>query len=618
MAGAINHWLIHAGMSAGGTMLEPFTRPLTYEANKLAPTLIPSLENLVDMWVHDRIGSLAFDQWCEWHGAPMNVSGMNPHDIPGTNIKNVEALWKYYVWSKQEIPTVHEASILNNRKIIPDKNYDKLLKRLGYVDYNVRKDISNLRYEVPGPSDLVRFAVRHAFEPKLVKDFGFPDERDQGPFMLDIFHQCAGINYPILTGPLKNAVEAVTGKPAEEVAAMYAEVGLPEPTWADIYWWSHWVMPSATQGYQMLFRLRPDRLKDYDPPEAKGLNFSYDNLNLLLRANDYPPYYRKYLAAISYATPGIRFLRQLVSTGVFGKAEIVDTLRRQGYSPKHADVLAETVIRNDQQTRRKKIITDSKGAIEKFWSLGIITDDDFRVMLIQNDVLPDDADATVELAKTQLRFERVKKIVDVIKKQMVKGALSSDEARAQLLQLDLRSDRVDEYIQDWSLEVKHESKEISAEKAVRWACAGYIGLKDLHTRLTNLGYDPQDTAGFIAEAQACVADKIAKALAQQAKQEERNVRALKQAQRDAANAIKAAQASLARHGSPAQLRKWFCEGHISEKDVYVRLHFLGWPMDDITRLIGDCKSGKITKTCTIHTDGSVVCTEVIAPPIGGP
>jgi hypothetical protein len=589
---AYGTFFAHGAVHATGSMFEPLSNVISSTANTLMLAHRPDPKLLFELALRGWISFATLDKYISFSGIPINLSGQ------GGAVRNIDPtspdarLWKAAFEAGQELPTPEQLGVIRNRGLIQDGGLDLGLRRLGFYNEVVRGQMANLRFEVPGPSDLVRFAVRHAFEPELVKHFDFDAERKDGPFLLDIFHQAAGINYPIFTGPLADTVQLVTGRPAAEIAQLYTGSGIPEPTWAQIYWWSHWVMPSPSQGYEMLFRLRPDRDRRFDPPFATDLNFGINVLNLLLRANDYPPFYRRALAAIAYRIPGIRFLRQLRSTDVFQQKDVVELLLRQGYSPGDAEVLAESVERNNRDQRQRAIETQAKGQLARYWELGAISQDQYIALLVKHGLTQSDAVATAQLAELDLEFKRLEKIVSFVRRQFIKGVVGADEASGLLHQAGITPQRALVYLEDWQMELKEEHREVSAQKGIQWACKGIISVADLQKRLENLGYRPQDVAGLIAEAVACSADRAARAAAAGVREREKSQRELRRLQKEAAQAIVAARRQLAAHGNPAQLRKWYCEGTLGQAELYSRLRSLNWPDADITRLIGDCKVGQ--------------------------
>jgi hypothetical protein len=367
----------------------------------------------------------------------------------------------------------------------------------------------------------------------------------------------------------------------------------------------------------MYFRYRPDRDRRFDAPGTSTLNFSRADLDLLLRANDYPPYYRAALAGIAHRIPGIRFLRQLRATDVFDKSLVKELLLRQGYSDGDANVLAESVERSDRDQRRRGIEQQAKGQVAKYWELGIIDDQGYQDLLVKHGLTVGDAKEAVNLANLDLQFKRVTKIVQFVRRQYITGAITREQAIAQLRQVGVTDDRIALYVEDWQLEIKAKHKEVSAGKAVQFACKGLISAANLRLRLTNLGYQEADVGPLMQEAVICQQSLAARAAAIEARANRQLQSSLKQQQRAAAQAIVTARRQLASHGSPAQLRKWFCQGHIGELEVYSRLRFLGWPDVDITRMIGDCKSatgsGKGGKRGPAATGGSPAGAGPTAP-----
>lgn len=586
----VAHGFLHSAASA----IEPATRALSQVANTAMPNDIPSAAEVMDLALRGWIDEATLATYCSMNGVALDPGGVL-NTIQKTSVtQNTLTLWNTVWLAKQELPTVQEFLTLANRMRLTDPQLDIALKRLGYYSERVREDVSHLRYEIPSSSDLVRFSVRHVFEPDLIAKLGYNDEFRP---ILDLWHRFQGLNYPIFTGPFAAAVEAFEeqrGLPPGRFSEQYAAAGLEDPTWAQAFWWAHWVLPSATQGYEMYFRYRPDRDRRFDAPGTSKIDFSREDLELLLRANDYPPYYRAALAGIAHRIPGIRFLRQLRATGVFDKGMVLELLRRQGYSPGDAEVLAESVERNDRDQRRRTVEQQAKGQLAKYWELGILDDAGYNDLLVKHGMLPQDAADTINVALLDLQFRRVEKIVAFVRRQYIRGAIDKDQAGAQLKQAGVTLERIALYLEDWGLELRDEAKHVAAQKAVQWSCRGIISVDDLNTRLTNLGYSPEDRRGLTQEAIVCQQGLAARALAATEKARRAQTQLLKRQQKDAAQAIVTARRQLASHGSPAQLRKWYCAGHVGEMEVYSRLRFLGWPDVDITRLIGDCKSVKGT------------------------
>jgi hypothetical protein len=584
-------WIAHGVVHGAQSALHPVTASLGIAGKFTFPLELPDIGTLIDLYIRGWIDEKALDRFARMQGVYFDKS-QTLAAPPGALANNsFPLMWDRVAAMRQELPTVEQLFTLDNRGVTIPGTLGESLQRLGFGDPGVRQSLENLKYDIPSSSDLVRFSVRHVFEPDLIRQLGYNEEFRP---ILDMWHRFQGLNYPIFSGPFRQQVAAFStelGLSPTAFVDAYGAQDLNDPTWAQAFWWSHWVLPSPTQGYEMLFRLRPDRNRAFDPPFARGLDFSLEDLNLLLRANDYPPFYRAKLAAIAHRIPGIRFLRQLRSTNVFGRADVVDLLRRQGYSEGDAEVLAESVERNNRDTQRRAIEQQAKGQLARYWELGIVSRDQYVQLLIDHGLTPEDAQSAAALGEIDLQAKRVEKILVYVHRQFITGVMDADATRRSLIDVGVTPERVALYVADWQMEIKSRHREVSAARAIKWACQGLITIDELSIRLENLGFDQRDVAALRAEAILCQQSLAGKVANELEKRQRRQIAALKQQQREAARAIQAARRQLSSHGTPAQLRKWYCEGHLSEGDLYARLRYLEWPDDDIARLVSDCKAG---------------------------
>lgn len=582
----------HGVMHAGGGVIDQLTAPTRVGASMVVGMEWPTAGELM------RLGRMGYVNEYDTQESLLRVGVAADWDHPigpvvglGSSARSRNA-WNNLFYASQERGGHHEMFTVANRQLWPDTQVASYLSLYDFYDEDWRKWWANLRYEIPSSSDLVRFSVRHVFEPDLIAKLGYNNEFRP---ILDLWHRFQGLNYPIFTGPFKQQVaqyEAEKGLPPGSFFASYVEQGLADPTWAQAFWWSHWVLPSPSQGYLAYFRLRPDRDKRYDGPEALGVNFSYDDLTLLLRANDYPLKYRNMLAAIARPIPGVRFARDFRANGVYDEPALFEWALRQGYSDKDAGDIATDI--DTWATRRENKETTCRGCnvVEKAYEVGIIDRGQMQALFSKLGVPAKEAAARADLVDVDLKSRRALEVVRSLRRQYLAGKIGDQQAQILLAQYGLVAVRIDEYLSDWKLEKATNFKEIAAQKAIKWACQGIVAIDDLVKRLTNLGYQQPDIAGMVAEAELCALTIAARAAAAVQKAAEKQARALIAAQKAAAQAITQARRALASHGSPAQLRKWFCEGNIGQPELYSRLQFLGWPDIDIARLVADCKTGK--------------------------
>ncbi len=584
MPALVAHGLLHAG----GEIFKPLVNYVKMGGDIIAPTELVAPERVMDLhrkgWVSDEI----LRKTCGLGGVQLDLS-QTADVVDETNLESTRKWgWNREYYAGQELPGVKEYLVISNRYLLGDPQVAGSLQRWGYIDPALRERVTNLRYEIPSSSDLVRFSVRHVFEPDLIDKLKYNEEFQP---ILDIWHRFQGLNYPIFTGPFEkqiNEYEISIGLPAGALVAEYFKRDIADPTWAQAFWWSHWVLPSPSQGYEAMFRLRKGRDESFDPPEAVGINFTYEDLKLLLRANDYPPYYRPMLAAIAHRLPGIRFIRSFRATDVYQFKDLVEWAKRWGYSDRDATDIATNIERTVQEAKNKKKSCSGCAAIKRYYETGIITYEQAIEYFKGFGLSADDAQTEAAFMRLDVMEKRSRQVIAVLRRRYLTGDLSEDEARQALLGYGIMSIRTEEYLNDWALERSTNLRHVQAAKLVKWTCDGLIGVDDLVRRLTNLQYPPEDQAGMVAEATYCAGQLAARAAAKEAALERRTQADLKRAQTEAARVIKEAQRALAAHGSPAQLRRWYCEGHVSQAEVCQRLNFLGWPDADIFRLLNDC------------------------------
>jgi len=590
----IGHGAMHGLAHAFGTV----GTAVSQVVNELGPIELPQIGELIRLHIRDWIDDATLNTAAAKQGVSINIGATTLPAPSGLDYSEYARLWNTLYAAECEIPNPLEMREIANRQFLSDGRLDRMLVRHGYKSDVYRAWIGNLRYDIPGPSDLVRFSVRHVWEPDLLENIGY-DQEFPGA-IIDVWHAMKGLDYPLFSGPFARQIGVATGNPdaAAELVAQYTAHSIAEPTWARAYWWSHWVLPSPGQGYEMLFRLRRDRDPSFDPPEALGQTFDWDDLRLLLRANDYPPKYRPLLAAIAYRMPGVRFIRDFVKQDVYSKEDLLEWAKRWGYSPRDALDITEDVWRNVKGATAKKAACKGCAACEQAFEIGVLSEYQLTQCFVGYGASEADAARDTQLARLRLKTRRAREIVANVRKRFLRGTLSVDQARNLLTQYGLAAARVADYLDDWQLEFEAGRKEISASQAVRYACEGLIAIPELVNRLTNLGYPEADQAAMVGQALYCAANLAAATEKKLERAQRTSANELYTAARRQRQIVIETQRLLAAHGSPNTLKKWFCEGVIGECEVYTRLNALSWPDVDITRFLSDCKSGrKPTGTC---------------------
>jgi hypothetical protein len=588
---SIANWVAHGAAHGSNEALKPVWDAVGKLVNFATPNALPKFEEAVHLGLGGWIPLEVVEACARADGHAMNLVGGPAAVGPGSSFFPLTAIWNAAYNAQQERPPVSEYLEIANRQLLPPAAVQAELATRGMVNKDFQQWVQNLQFDIPGPSDLVRFSVRHLWEPELMAALGY--EAEFPGTIIDIWHAMKGLDYGLFTGPFREQINTAYGDPAaaDALLANYlATVGV-EPTWARAYWWSHWVLPSPTQGLMAWFRLASGRNTQWDGPEAEGVDFDYTDLELLLRANDYPPKYRSILAAIGRPVPGIRYARDFYRTGVYTVQNLYEWGLRQGYSHGDATDIAVDIQQSVDAAKDKPAQCRQCALVERAYRTGVISYDQLGHYYLQFGLEPAVAQQRADAVTLELSVDRAKQLIATVRSRFLSGELNLAQAQNLLLQYGVVAARVTQYLTDWSLEKSTRRKQLTAAQAVKWACQGLITLPDLEARLANLGYAPDDVLNLSAEAVLCQTQMQLRAAQKAEAAREKTIRQAAAAQKAAAQALMQARRQLASHGSPSMLRRWFCEGLVGEAEVLQRLNYLGWPTIDSLRLIGDCKSG---------------------------
>ena len=188
------------------------------------------------------------------------------------------------------LPSYEQGAEMLFRGELTEQAFRDLLRAQDYAP-TWRGKLEAIARRIPPLSDMIRFAVREVYDPAKRQALG-----------LDV-------EYP------------------EEFTRQAALHGMDERH-AREYWAAHWRLPSATQGYQMLWR------GEIDLEELDGL----------LKALDYPAQWRDRLRNVAYHVPGRIDLRRMYAAGLIDRPRLVRGYRELGYDAETAELQADFAI----------------------------------------------------------------------------------------------------------------------------------------------------------------------------------------------------------------------------------------------------------------------------------
>lgn len=189
-----------------------------------------------------------------------------------------------------QLPSYEQGVEMHFRGELSEAELAGLLKAQDYAP-TWRDKLLTIARRIPPLSDMIRFAVREVYSPAQRAELGLDAD------------------YP----PEFTAEAALHGMDDER---------------ARQYWAAHWRLPSALQGYRMLWR--------GEITEAQ--------LDGLLKALDYPAVWRQRLANIARNVPGRVDIRRMFVGGIIDEAEVTAGYKRLGYADADAATLTEFAV----------------------------------------------------------------------------------------------------------------------------------------------------------------------------------------------------------------------------------------------------------------------------------
>lgn len=286
--GLLGGFAVNMGMGASSSMLAPVFRTMNY-----------AMDNEIKSARIDPVPAIqaAFrnPEWSSW--LVTDVANL------GYETKRIDALREI---SRPRIPEAAWITSWLRDEVSRDELTNELKKR-GYPEFDIER-VMALSKVIPGVQDLISMAVRDAWNEDAVRRFGY----DEG--------------FPV------------------EVGQWTAKQGLSSD-WALRYWRAHWNLPSPTQGFEMVQRLRPGRVKE---------PFTQDDLFTLLKVADYPQYFRDKLMQIAYNVVTRVDIRRLFAEGIYSEDDVYQKYLDAGYSPQDAKDLADYTIKNQTDTEEGK------------------------------------------------------------------------------------------------------------------------------------------------------------------------------------------------------------------------------------------------------------------------
>lgn len=281
------------------------------------------------------------------------------------------------------------------------------LAKLGY-GFGASEAIEKVLWDIPGVNDLIRFAVREAFDDDYSTRYGTDNE------------------FP----------------PA--VAEWGAKQGLSR-FWTERYWRSHWELPSIQLGFEMLHRRVIDKTE----------------LDDLLYALDIMPWWRDKLTKVSYSPFTRVDVRRMHNLGILDDDEVHSAYMDIGYDADRAESLLQFTKADNADTTRQA----SKADILRWYRVRMISRSDAETYLAETGFDADTAEYMLNYEDLRRVMEVREKEIGAVERQYKKRVLDAVQTRDTLYRLGLDTAEVNYYLTLWTPDVVGDSEATRAPAA---------------------------------------------------------------------------------------------------------------------------------------------------------
>lgn len=508
-----------AGMAASQTqqgaasLLSPLQRGFEQVANRTNPNVLPGVDALFDVYLR---GHLEVPRLL---ALSRSAGVLVPTDIQTKLVTASYGLdgrlridnqlfpsangYAAIIRGKQFAPPLDVAIELFNRGILDGDGWEYALKQGGVDQVGWRQALKQLAKNIPGPSDLIRFAVREAFTPQIVQQYGYHHEL---PRAIYPWLKALGYGYELEEDRPQGATwDNLQPAPGKQ-------------TWFDKYWYSHWELPSVTQAADMMFRLYDDSRYGRSPDATPDNTFSEADFSTLLKVQDYPDYWRRKLTAISYQPLTRVDVRRMHKLGVMGEQDIYHAYRAIGYNDQNAMRLVQFTIEQNKLQPPKDKHYQTANDICELWNLGLITKEDAmsRIRLIGYEF--GDMIRFLDACELKGKKDRFKAALMAIKKAFMDGHISGLQSLDEMASFGVLPLKAQEKLQLWNLQRRVGRKELSANQATKLFKEGIINETELERRLQNLNFEGQAITRIITQAKLDYANEYQKLVFTRAKE----------------------------------------------------------------------------------------------------
>lgn len=458
-----------------GGALDDLITGYDYWLNSLCPTLLPSAGEAHDAYLNGVINQEVRDCWTRAN----NVLD-KPMDV--------------VTYGRRTRPDPFQVIGLWMRGWINEHERDTRLRELGVLNPQDQHRLQQIQEAWPGISDMIRFLVRDVGDKDIVEQFGMDDDFEKK-----------------WSGELKRFARGI---------------GMSDDL-ARLYWRAHWDLPSPTQLFEMLHRLRPGRFTEV-PPELRGvvrdvrdLEVTEQDVKTVLQQNDLLPYWVPRMMALSYHPLNLTDLRRAYNIRSITAEQLKEGFLDLGYTKENADVLVKFYTDDRNRRELRKPLPRAVNDVLNSYLRSEIDDVEADTLLFKLEVPPQRAKELIRQTDIKKQLYERKMLVARLKKLYERAEIGLQEATRELALAGLRPDSIQRIQRNWIAKRQKGPKEAGAAQLCKWRGLNLITPQEQLRRLRELGWTEKDARRIVGECVADLTEKEKKRLEKERKEAER-------------------------------------------------------------------------------------------------
>lgn len=496
------------------------------------------------------------------------------------------------IYARRARPTEDMMMKLWLRGMMVDEELRDRLRGMGWIDPNDQAVLREAYNYVPGPADLIRFAVKDVFDPNKP---GLAEMKQELKEQLDL-------------------LGLLSAQGIKPIVSQHPDGRMIEYDIPLLYWIASYEEISPNQAYEMLHRLRPDRVKRYSFTTREGRTltpsaFQIEDVRKLLKEKDYNPAYRTELAAISFRPLGRIDVRRIYSTGIWGEPkgtdgftkdqsgnwqptgpaerELLDQYQDQGYAREDAAALSLFTVQEHSKGKSAARARQLTTPVCRAFSLGVLSRDDAIKQLTAAGMPAVEAEAKIQSCDLSQKNRTVQEYITSIRRAFLRGVVLDNDVRELLSRVGILPEKVLDYLHLWSVQKSAQSREVRAAEMCGWAGAGLISYEEMRYRLSAVGYSDTDVQRII---RFCQIGHLARSAKDQRAAAAAAERAQQRAQQEIAKLRKSRATEEERRmgrflalRSEKNLKAWWAAGQLTEGEIRETFRLKGVSTADVDK-----------------------------------